>query len=93
MVWGTTGQTASEAVGPIARVFTYLGNGGFKALYGYTMCGALASGEAGERGSLTPGKWADTAVLSGDPVSVEALALPDIRVEMSFVPGKLLYER
>jgi predicted amidohydrolase YtcJ len=63
-----------------------------EALYGYTMGGALASGDADTRGSITPGKWADVAVLSGDPLAVEPEALPDIRVDMTFLAGNKVYE-
>lgn len=64
-----------------------------EALYGYTMGGAIASGDAASRGSLAPGKWADVAVLSADPLTVEPEALPDIRVEMTFLAGEKVYER
>ncbi len=63
-----------------------------EALYAYTMGGALASGDADNRGSLTPGKWADVVILSGDPLAVEPVALLDIRVEQTYVGGKLVYE-
>ncbi len=39
-----------------------------EALFGYTMGGAIASGDEDNRGSLEPGKWADFAVLSGNPL-------------------------
>jgi predicted amidohydrolase YtcJ len=64
-----------------------------EALYGYTMGGALASGEASMRGSITPGKWADVAVLSGDPLAAEPEALPEIRVDMTFLAGNKVYEK
>ena len=63
-----------------------------EALYGYTMGGALASGDADVRGSITPGKWADVAVLSEDPLSVDPARLPEIRVEMTFLAGTKVYE-
>jgi predicted amidohydrolase YtcJ len=64
----------------------------FEALYGYTMGGAIASGDAGNRGSLTPGKWADMIVLNGDPLTAEPDALLDMRVEQTYVGGRLVYE-
>lgn len=63
-----------------------------QALYAYTMGGAIASGDADNRGSLTPGKWADLAVLSGDPLATPAERLLDIKVEQTYVGGKLVYE-
>jgi predicted amidohydrolase YtcJ len=64
-----------------------------EALYGYTMAGAIASGEAANRGSLRPGKWADVAVLSLDPLTSDPAALMDIQVEMTFVAGSKVYQR
>ncbi|MCQ3931909.1 MAG: amidohydrolase [Chloroflexi bacterium] len=64
-----------------------------QALYCYTMGGAIASGDEENRGSLTVGKWADLAVLSDNPLKVDPAALTDIQVDMTFVGGKLVFER
>jgi len=64
-----------------------------EALRGYTMGGAVATGDESNRGSIEAGKWADLAVLSQDPLSVEPDALPTIRVDMTFVGGRVAYER
>ncbi|HEY3838758.1 MAG TPA: amidohydrolase [Bryobacteraceae bacterium] len=64
-----------------------------EALFGYTMGGAIASGDERNRGSISPGKWADLAVLSDDPLRVEPEALPQIRVDMTFLAGRLVFER
>lgn len=64
-----------------------------EALYAYTMGGAVATGDDGNRGSIEPGRWADLAVLSDDPLAVEADALTGVRVEMTFLAGRLVYER
>jgi predicted amidohydrolase YtcJ len=64
-----------------------------EALYAYTRGGAVASGDEGNRGSLAVGKWADLVVLSDNPLVVEPEALTEIRVEMTFVGGELVYER
>jgi predicted amidohydrolase YtcJ len=63
-----------------------------EALYGYTMGGALASGDGENRGSLTPGKWADMVILSGDPLTTSPESLLDLQVEQTFAGGKLVYE-
>jgi predicted amidohydrolase YtcJ len=63
-----------------------------EALYAYTMGGAIASGDATNRGSLTPGKWADLTVLRGDPLQTPAEHMLDIQVEQAYVGGKLAYE-
>jgi len=64
-----------------------------EALYAFTMGGAIASGDADNRGSLTPGKWADMIVLSGDPLNTPAEAMLDLHVEQTYVGGQLMYER
>jgi hypothetical protein len=63
------------------------------ALRAYTLGGALASGDDGDRGSLTPGKWADLAVLSANPLAVPPEALLDVRVDVTFVAGVPVFER
>lgn len=65
----------------------------YEALYAYTMGGATASGDADNRGSLTPGKWADMVILSGDPLTTPPEQLLNIRVEQTYVSGKRVYER
>jgi len=63
-----------------------------EALYAYTMGGALLSGDEANRGSITPGKWADLVMLSGDPLATPPARLLDLRVEQTYVGGKLVYE-
>jgi hypothetical protein len=63
-----------------------------EALRGYTAGGALAAGEIDTRGTISPGKWADVAVLSADPLKADPEALPEIRVEMTFLAGNQVYE-
>jgi hypothetical protein len=64
----------------------------YEALYAYTMGGAIASGDADNRGSLTPGKWADLAILSGDPLRTPTENLLQLKVEQTYIGGKLAYE-
>jgi predicted amidohydrolase YtcJ len=63
----------------------------YEALYAYTMGGAIASGDDVNRGSLTPGKWGDMIVLSGDPLATAPEGLLDIHVQQTYVGGALLY--
>lgn len=57
------------------------------------VCGSeVCSCNGGKQVSLTPGKWADLAVLSGDPLRTPAEELLDIHVEQTYVGGKLVYE-
>jgi predicted amidohydrolase YtcJ len=56
------------------------------------MGGAISSGDTDNRGSLTPGKWADLAILSGDPLHTPAENLLQLTVQQTYVGGKLVYE-
>lgn len=63
-----------------------------EGLYAYTMGGAIASGDSQNRGSLSAGKWADMAVLSGDPLTTPPESLDELKVEMTFIGGEIVYE-
>ena len=63
-----------------------------EALYAYTMGGAVAIGDESNRGSIELGKWADFAVLSGNPLRADAEALPDITVDMTVLAGRVAFE-
>ncbi len=64
-----------------------------QALYAYTMGGAIAAGASATRGSIRAGKWADFAVLTGDPLTTAPELLGAIHVDMTFVAGCKVYER
>lgn len=64
-----------------------------QALAGYTMGGAIASGDEANRGSLSVGKWADLVVLSANPLTTPIRALTDIRVEATYLAGRLAFQR
>lgn len=61
------------------------------ALRAYTLGGAIASGDHGNRGSITPGKWADLALLSGDPLTTETEELDEIRAEATWLAGRCVW--
>jgi hypothetical protein len=63
----------------------------YEALYAYTMGGAVAAGDQANRGSISPGKWADLVILSGDPLQTPPESLLDLRVEQTFVGGEPVY--
>lgn len=69
------------------------GIGAAEALFAYTMGGAIASGDESNRGSIEPGKWADFAVLSGDPLNTDTSALAQITVTQTWLGGRLVFER
>ena len=62
-----------------------------RALYSYTMGNAIAAFEEDIKGSITPGKLADIAVLSQNLLEVADDALLDTEVVMTIVGGKLRY--
>ena len=64
-----------------------------EALYAYTMGGAISTGDEANRGSIETGKWADLAVLTANPLAVSPQMLPATRVDMTFVAGRVVYER
>jgi predicted amidohydrolase YtcJ len=57
----------------------------YEALYAYTQAGAILSGDEQNRGSITPGKWADLVVLSGDPLTTPPERMLDLVVEQTYV--------
>ncbi len=63
-----------------------------EALLAYTRNGAFASGDLDNRGTLKVGSWADLAVLSQDPTRVDPEGISNIRVEMTIVEGRVVYE-
>jgi predicted amidohydrolase YtcJ len=57
-----------------------------------TMNGAYASFEEGIKGSLTPGKLADIAVLADDPHKVDPDAIKHIGIVRTILGGRTVYE-
>ncbi|MFC2002651.1 amidohydrolase [Chloroflexota bacterium] len=63
-----------------------------QALAMYTINAAYAAFEEGIKGSLALGKLADMVVLSNDPVKSLPERIKDIRVEMTIIGGKVVWE-
>jgi hypothetical protein len=63
-----------------------------QALATYTMGAAYASFEEGVKGSIAPGKLADMVILSSDPVKSHLEQIKDIRVEVTIIGGKVVWE-
>jgi hypothetical protein len=57
----------------------------------YTLGGAIAAGEDHLKGSIEPGKYADFAVISGDPLRAPVERLTDLRVEMTLINGRIVH--
>ncbi|MBC7235274.1 MAG: amidohydrolase [Chloroflexi bacterium] len=63
-----------------------------QALEAYTRGSARACGQLASRGSLAPGKLADLVVLSRDLYAGPAEAWPDIKVRLTLVGGRIVWE-
>jgi predicted amidohydrolase YtcJ len=63
------------------------------AVRAYTTGGAYANHCEANRGSLTPGKYADVAVLSGDLFEPDISGIPRIEVELTIVGGRVVHAR
>jgi predicted amidohydrolase YtcJ len=63
-----------------------------QALAMYTTSAAYASSEEDSKGSIAPGRLADMVVLSADPLQSPPERLKDIRVEMTIIGGKVVWE-
>lgn len=64
-----------------------------QALRGYTMGGAVASGDADNRGSIEVGKHADFVMLDRDPLQTPTDELTSIQVRQTILGGQTVYER
>jgi predicted amidohydrolase YtcJ len=64
-----------------------------EALSLFTYNAASATRTETTRGSIRPGKLADLAILSGDPINLPEEAIKDIRVDMTIINGKVVWER
>jgi predicted amidohydrolase YtcJ len=59
----------------------------------YTEKAAYLAWDEKKKGTLEPGKLADLIVLDGDPLTVPAQELLNIRVDMTFIGGRIEYDR
>jgi hypothetical protein len=62
-----------------------------EAVHAYTLGAAHAAGEAHLKGSLSPGKLADVAVLSSDIFAIEPSGILDARVTMTVFDGRIVF--
>jgi predicted amidohydrolase YtcJ len=90
-LWGiqaaVTQRTASGASYVPAEAITVE-----EALRWYTLGAAYSAFEEGEKGSLTPGKWADFVVLSTDPLRTDPAALTEqVTVRQTVIGGVVVY--
>ena len=63
-----------------------------EAVQAYTMGSAYAEFQETEKGSITPGKLADMVILSDDIFAIEPAKIRDVKVQKTFVGGKLVWD-
>ncbi|MCB9882696.1 MAG: amidohydrolase [Planctomycetes bacterium] len=64
-----------------------------QAITAYTTGGAYAARMEDRLGKLVPGYLADLVVLDSDPFSIEPSKIIDVRVDVTIVEGRVVYER
>jgi predicted amidohydrolase YtcJ len=64
-----------------------------EAVQGYTAGAALASGEEAIKGSLSPGKLADLAILSQDIFAIDPMAILDTKILATMLDGRFVYQQ
>jgi hypothetical protein len=64
-----------------------------EALRSYTLAAAYSAFEEGIKGSITPGKLADVAVLSKDIMTIPDAEIPTTEVVYTIVGGKVAFRR
>ncbi|HEY8468232.1 MAG TPA: amidohydrolase [Longimicrobiales bacterium] len=62
------------------------------ALRAYTVNNAYAAGEEAIKGTLEPGKLADIVVLDRDPFGISPAEIKDLKVLLTIVGGRIVYE-
>jgi predicted amidohydrolase YtcJ len=60
-----------------------------ETLRSYTVAGAYATFQEQEVGSLEVGKRADVIIVTGNPLTVDAEKLPDVKVETTIIAGNV----
>ncbi len=64
-----------------------------EAMTAYTADAAYAAHLDAVLGTLSPGKYADLAVLSDDIFAIDPAAIADVKVELTIVEGEVVYQR
>jgi predicted amidohydrolase YtcJ len=64
-----------------------------ESITGYTSQHAWVTRKEKDRGSLSPGKWADLTIFSQDLFKLEPKEWPSIEVEMTIIDGEIVYQK
>jgi len=87
-IWHTTARIAEETGEPISPEQCLSRT---EALACASREGAYLTVEEDVKGTLEPGKFADIAVLSDDPLTVDEAQIPNITAELFLTGGKTVY--
>ncbi len=89
MLWSAVNRVtrSGEVLGPDQRVTPMEG------LRAMTINVALQYGEQGSKGSIEDGKLADLVILDKNPLTVDKMAIKDIKVVETIKEGKTIYKR
>jgi predicted amidohydrolase YtcJ len=63
-----------------------------EAIEAYTMGSAYAEFQENEKGSITVGKLADMVLLSGDIFAIDPAKIRDVKVKITIVGGKIVWD-
>ena len=88
MLWSAVNRISRDGVpiGPDQRITALEG---LKAM---TLWAAEQYGEQATKGSLEPGKLADLVILDNNPLTVDPMAIKDIRVIQTLKEGQIIYQ-
>lgn len=89
-IWHATTRIAEETGMPVAPEQALTRE---EALACASREGAWLTFEEDMKGTLEPGKLADIAVLSDDPLAVEESRIPDIVADLVLTGGRIVYDR
>ena len=87
-IWTAVNRVSrsGEVIGPDERVTP------LQALKAITINGAYIYREEASKGSLQPGKLADLVILDRNPLTVDPMAIRDIKVVETIKEGKTIYQ-
>ncbi len=88
-MWQSVGRMSLHTQRPVGEVQAISRE---RAIRAATNDGAFLTLDEARKGSLEPGKLADLAVLSADPLTVPLAGLKDIEAVMTLVGGQVVHE-
>jgi predicted amidohydrolase YtcJ len=91
-LWGPVWQSVARTSRTNVRIAPQQAISRAEAIRCGTENGAYLTFDEDKKGTLEPGKLADLAVLSADPLTVAETAIRDITADMTMVSGKIVHQ-